>query len=202
MESVQENEDAEDDSEEEEEEEESEEAEDEEDESQAVADTDASRADHPPSGDVLAENPAPQASSSISLPPLLEVHPSSSRDIRFVDPILSPINRSRPLSRSPPASRHFSPAPSTRSHSRSPSRSRSDSPSSLAGRTAALSLGDGQRGQESIRERAATEASKHRAKQQRKYHSKRGAQRVGGRQKGSKAKMDTRVKPDRGGFWD
>ena len=53
-----------------------------------------------------------------------------------------------------------------------------------------------------MRERAAAEASRVRARQQRKYHSKRGAQKVGERHKGSKAKQDTRVKPDRGGFWD
>ncbi|KAI0080117.1 RIO1-domain-containing protein [Panus rudis PR-1116 ss-1] len=99
---------------------------------------------------------------------------------------LSPVSKSRPLSRSPPASRHTSRSPPPRSLS----------PSSLADRTAALSL------TEDVKERVAYEVQKQRARQQRKYHSKRGAQRVGGRQKGSKAKMDTRVKLDRGGLWD
>ena len=96
------------------------------------------------------------------------------------DDLPSP-SSSRQLSRSPPASRHTS-----------------RSPSALAARTAALSLSN----QPDIKERVASEVSKQRAQQQRKYHSKRGAQKVGGRQKGSKAKMDTRVKPDRSGFWD
>ena len=95
----------------------------------------------------------------------------------------------------------------------------SRSPSSLIDRTAALSLtqpGDdlesesesgsdanlGPDADAGLRERAATQASKQRARQQRKYHSKRGAQRAGGRHKGSKAKADTRVKLDRGGIWD
>jgi RIO kinase 2 len=119
--------------------------------------------------------------------------PSTSRRARSLqphssdeEPVLSPVNRSRPLSRSPPASRHVSP-------------SRSLSPSSLVERTAALSLS---RHGRDVKDIAAAEASKHRARQQRKYHSKHGAQKVGGRQKGSKAKQDTRVKPDRGGFWD
>ena len=97
------------------------------------------------------------------------------------DDLPSSSSRSRQLSRSPPASRHTS-----------------RSPSALAARTAALSLSN----QPDIKERVASEVSKQRAQQQRKYHSKRGAQKVGGRQKGSKAKMDTRVKPDRSGFWD
>ncbi|KAI0313739.1 hypothetical protein OF83DRAFT_1043231, partial [Amylostereum chailletii] len=52
-----------------------------------------------------------------------------------------------------------------------------------------------------LREKAAMEASKTRSRQQRKYHSKRSAQRVG-RAKGSKAKQDTRVKVDASGIWD
>ncbi|PSR75943.1 hypothetical protein PHLCEN_2v8857 [Hermanssonia centrifuga] len=92
---------------------------------------------------------------------------------------LSPISLSRPLSRSPPASR-------------------SQSPSSIIGRTAALTLSH----ERDITERIVTEVSKQRAREQRKYHSKKGAQRMGGRQKGSKAKMDTRVKPDRSGTWE
>lgn len=108
--------------------------------------------------------------------PKLEGHePDSEEDLP------SSTSRSRPLSRSPPASRHTSRSPST-----------------LAARTAALSISN----QSGIKEKVASEVSKHRAHQQRKFHSKRGAQKVGGRQKGSKAKMDTRVKPDHSGFWD
>lgn len=97
---------------------------------------------------------------------------------------LSPVSSSRHLSRSPPASRHAS---------RSPSPSL---PSDLVERAAALSL------HETDKERVANEVAKQRARQQRKYHSKRGAQRIGGRQKGSKAKMDTRVKRDKSGVWE
>lgn len=104
------------------------------------------------------------------------------------DGVLSPIDGSRPLSRSPPASRHSSQAQSEAG----------ESDDELAARAAGLSIAR----QGDIKERAAAEASKQRAQQQRKYHSKRGAQKVGGRHKGSKAKQDTRVKPDRGGFWD
>ncbi|KAF9242874.1 RIO1 family-domain-containing protein [Melanogaster broomeanus] len=78
---------------------------------------------------------------------------------------------------------------------RSPPRSRSPSPDTLAKMTAALSLHSSD-----VRERVATDLAK-RARQQKKYHSKRGAQRVG-RPHGSKAKQDKRVKLDRGGFWD
>ena len=96
----------------------------------------------------------------------------------------SPVLSTRHLSRSPPASRHGS-------------QSRSASPSSLIELTAGLSIQDS-----GIKDRVANEVAKQRARQQRKYHSKRGAQRIGGRQKGSKAKMDTRVKPDKSGVWD
>ena len=104
-----------------------------------------------------------------------------------LDRELSPVSHSRPLSRSPPASRHSSQSPA-RSHS-----------PSLADATAALSLS---RDDRELRDRVAAEVSKRHAHQQKKYHSKRGAQRMGGRQKGSKAKMDTRYKPERGGLWD
>lgn len=79
---------------------------------------------------------------------------------------------------------------SPRSHSRT---------SSLEEHVASLSLS--QQGPDLMTDRAATQASKAHARQQRKYHSKRGAQRIG-RPKGSKAKQDTRVKLDRGGMWD
>lgn len=109
--------------------------------------------------------------------------------------VLSPV-RSRALSRSPPASRHAS---QERSAASGESDASGGSDDELAERTAGLSLA---RQDRELKERAAAEASKLRARQQRKYHSKRGAQKVGGRHKGSKAKQDTRVKPDRGGFWD
>jgi RIO kinase 2 len=79
--------------------------------------------------------------------------------------------------------------------SRSPPRSRSPSPDTLAKMTAALTLRA-----EDVRERVATDLAK-RQRQQKKYHTKRGAQRVG-RPQGSKAKQDQRVKLDRGGIWD
>ena len=50
-----------------------------------------------------------------------------------------------------------------------------------------------------MREKVATDLAK-RARQQRKYHTKRGAQRAG-RPHGSKAKQDQRVKMDKDGFW-
>jgi RIO kinase 2 len=53
-----------------------------------------------------------------------------------------------------------------------------------------------------MREKVASDLTKQYAKQQRKYHSKKGAQRTGGRFKGSKAKADKRIKVDSGGFWD
>ncbi|KAG9314420.1 hypothetical protein JVU11DRAFT_5217 [Chiua virens] len=77
--------------------------------------------------------------------------------------------------------------------SRSPPRSRSPSPETLAKMTAALHALD-------VRERVSTDLAK-RQRQQKKYHSKRGAQRAG-RPQGSKAKQDQRVKLDRGGTWD
>ena len=79
--------------------------------------------------------------------------------------------------------------------SRSPPRSRSPSPDTLAKMTAALTLRAAD-----VRERVATDLAK-RQRQQKKYHTKRGAQRVG-RPQGSKAKQDQRVKLDRGGIWD
>ncbi|KAI0800910.1 RIO1 family-domain-containing protein [Fomes fomentarius] len=80
----------------------------------------------------------------------------------------------------------------------SPSRSRSRS---LADRTAGMSLAPG-RGTKDITEKVQSEVSKQRAREQRKYHTKKSAQRSGGRQKGSKRKQDTRIKVDGGGFWD
>jgi RIO kinase 2 len=57
-----------------------------------------------------------------------------------------------------------------------------------------------EQGQE-IRDRAANEGYKQRAREKQKYHSRRGAERIG-RAKGSKAKQDNRVKLDKGGLWD
>lgn len=79
--------------------------------------------------------------------------------------------------------------------SRSPPRSRSPSPDTLAKMTAALTLRT-----VDVRERVSADLAK-RQRQQKKYHTKRSAQRVG-RPQGSKAKQDQRVKLDRGGIWD
>ncbi|TCD61751.1 hypothetical protein EIP91_007977 [Steccherinum ochraceum] len=123
----------------------------------------------------------PSAGPSTSHPPESpSADTAKTPDDSLVDSVLSPITRSRPISRSPPASRHTS---------------RSPSPSSLIERTAALSL------RENVKDRLTSQVSKDRARQQRKYHSKSGA-RTAGRQKGSKAKMDTRIKPDRSGVWE
>ena len=73
------------------------------------------------------------------------------------------------------------------------SSSRTPSPS-LAKMTAALHLND-------VKDIVTSDLTKERARQQRKYHSKRGT-RHAGRPQGSKAKQDTRVKLDRGGIWD
>lgn len=55
---------------------------------------------------------------------------------------------------------------------------------------------------DTMKGKIASDLTKENARQHRKYHSKRSAQRTGGRSKGSKAKMDQRVKVDGGGFWD
>ena len=52
-----------------------------------------------------------------------------------------------------------------------------------------------------MRDKAATEVHKRRAREKQKHHSRRGAERIG-RAKGSKAKQDNRVKLDKGGLWD
>lgn len=82
---------------------------------------------------------------------------------------------------------------SQRELSRSPPRSRSISPQ-LEKMTAWLSI-DG------IKDIVSSDLTKARARQHRKYHSKRGA-RNAGRPQGSKAKQDTRVKIDQSGVWD
>ena len=53
---------------------------------------------------------------------------------------------------------------------------------------------------DAIKELVASDLSKRRARQASKYHSKRSTRKIG-RAKGSKAKQDTRVDVDRGGFW-
>lgn len=92
------------------------------------------------------------------------------------DPISRPSSRMSRLSRSPP-------------------RSRSPSPDTLAKMAASLSLQSA-----AFRDRVASDLAK-RSRQQKKYHTKRGAQRAG-RPQGSKAKQDTRVKLDNSGIWE
>jgi RIO kinase 2 len=55
--------------------------------------------------------------------------------------------------------------------------------------------------EQEIKDKAAIDAYKQRAREKQKYHSRRGAERIG-RAKGSKAKQDNRVKLDKGGLWD
>ena len=93
----------------------------------------------------------------------------------------------------------LSPSILARELSRSPPQSRSTSPSSLAKMTAALSLSSSKHS--GIKDIVSSDLTKQRARQQQKYHSKRGAQRIG-RPKGSKAKQDNRVKMDKSGFWE
>ncbi|KAF9460826.1 hypothetical protein BDZ94DRAFT_1128245, partial [Collybia nuda] len=52
-----------------------------------------------------------------------------------------------------------------------------------------------------VKEIISSDLMKARAKQYRKYHSKRGARNIG-RPQGSKAKQDMRVKVDQNGVWD
>ncbi|KAL1951645.1 hypothetical protein VTO73DRAFT_794 [Trametes versicolor] len=86
-------------------------------------------------------------------------------------------------------------------------RSRSSShSSSLADGTAALSLRSERAPRQpsaaaskALSDKVQSEVSKQRARQQRKYHSKKSA---GGRPIGSKRKQDTRVQVDSGGFWE
>ena len=52
----------------------------------------------------------------------------------------------------------------------------------------------------SIKDTVASDLAKHRARNKRKYHSKRSA-RQAGRPQGSKAKQDTKVKLDNSGVW-
>ena len=86
---------------------------------------------------------------------------------------------------------------STEPRSREGQRSGSSSPGSQLESTMG---GNGWKEKE-IKERAAIEAYKGRAREKRKYHSRRGAERIG-RAKGSKAKQDNRVTVDKSGLWD
>jgi RIO kinase 2 len=51
-----------------------------------------------------------------------------------------------------------------------------------------------------VKEVVSSDRAKSRARQERKYHSKKSSRRAG-RPQGSKAKQDIRVKPDSTGFW-
>ena len=93
----------------------------------------------------------------------------------------------------------LSPSLLARELSRSPPQSRSPSPSSLAKMTASLSLSTSQHAD--IKDIVSSDLTKQRARQREKYHSKRGAHRIG-RPKGSKAKQDNRVKVDKSGVWE
>ena len=52
----------------------------------------------------------------------------------------------------------------------------------------------------SVKDRVAADVARHQARQS-KFHSKRSARKIG-RPKGSKAKQDSRVKVEKGGFWE
>lgn len=108
--------------------------------------------------------------------PLSTQVPSCSQPEDTPGPISRPTSRMSQLSRSPP-------------------RSRSPSPDTLAKMAASLSLQDA-----AFRDRVASDLAK-RSRQQKKYHTKRGAQRAG-RPQGSKAKQDTRIKVDKSGIWE
>src|SRR5712671_643729 len=84
-----------------------------------------------------------------------------------------------------------------------PRRSASCSPTSQLGNQLenTLSVNSNASREKEIRGKAAVDAYKERAREKRKYHSRRGAERIG-RAKGSKAKQDNRVKLDKSGLWD
>lgn len=79
-----------------------------------------------------------------------------------------------------------------------PTSLRSESPESEVSQSELHSSRPG----DTMKEKVASDLTKQNARQHRKYHSKRSAQRSGGRSKGSKAKMDQRIKVDGGGFWE
>ena len=79
--------------------------------------------------------------------------------------------------------------------------SRSSSPASQIASQVEKRLSVNGSNENQIRNKAAIDALKGRAREKRKYHSRRGAERIG-RAKGSKAKQDNTVKVDRSGLWD
>jgi len=90
---------------------------------------------------------------------------------------------------------------SAESPSQGPPRSASCSPTSQLGSKLENTLSVNGSREKEIRGKAAIDAYKERAREKRKYHSRRGAERIG-RAKGSKAKQDNRVKVDKSGLWD
>jgi RIO kinase 2 len=92
---------------------------------------------------------------------------------------------------------------SAESPSQRPPRSASCSPTNQLGSQLenTLSVNGSREKEKEIRGKAAIDAYKERAREKRKYHSRRGAERIG-RAKGSKAKQDNRVKVDKSGLWD
>jgi RIO kinase 2 len=106
--------------------------------------------------------------------------------------------RTRGLSEDDEAFKLPSPTLEGRPLSRSPPRSRSPSPETLEKMMASLSM-SARRNE--VKDIVSSDIARARARQQRKYHSKRGAQRAG-RPKGSKAKQDSRVTVDRSGLWE
>jgi RIO kinase 2 len=87
------------------------------------------------------------------------------------------------------------------SRSQEPPRSASTSPASQLASNIENSHSVNASERKDIRDKAAIDAYKERARQKQKYHSRRGAERIG-RAKGSKGKLDNRVKVDKSGLWD
>ena len=79
--------------------------------------------------------------------------------------------------------------------------SRSSSPTSQIASQVEKRLSVNASDEKQVRNKAAIDALKGRAREKQKYHSRRGAERIG-RPKGSKAKQDNRVQVDRSGLWD
>ena len=79
--------------------------------------------------------------------------------------------------------------------------SRSSSPTSQIASQVEKRLSVNASNEKQVRNKAAIDALKGRAREKQKYHSRRGAERIG-RPKGSKAKQDNRVQVDRSGLWD
>jgi RIO kinase 2 len=79
--------------------------------------------------------------------------------------------------------------------------SRSSSPTSQIASQVEERLSVNASKEKQMRNKAAIDALKGRAREKQKYHSRRGAERIG-RPKGSKAKQDNRVQVDKSGLWD